>query len=49
MTFILSLVAVYIGKVFGEMLKSKAEIAGGLILILIGFQILLEHLGIFSK
>lgn len=48
-TFILSLVAVYIGKVFGEMLKSKAEIAGGLILILIGFQILLEHLGIFSK
>ena len=35
------------GNVFGAKYKSKAELAGGLILILMGIKILLEHLGIF--
>jgi len=43
-TFALSLAGVKIGKVFGAKLKSKAELAGGIILILIGVKILLEHL-----
>lgn len=46
-TFILSIIAVYLGKRLGEILKSKAELAGGIILIVIGFKILLEHLGVF--
>ncbi|MBU3804888.1 MAG: manganese efflux pump MntP family protein [Candidatus Cellulosilyticum pullistercoris] len=46
-TFGLSMVGVIIGNKFGEKYKSKAELAGGIILILIGFRILLEHLGIF--
>ena len=46
-TFILSVVGVRVGNVFGIKLKSKAEFAGGVILILIGVKILLEHLGIF--
>lgn len=45
-TFILSVIGVFIGHKFGEKYKSKAEFAGGLILILIGLKILLEHLGI---
>lgn len=45
-TFILSAIGVFIGHKFGEKYKSKAEFAGGLILILIGLKILLEHLGI---
>lgn len=44
-TFILSCVGVKIGNVFGTCYKSKAEFAGGLILILIGVKILLEHFG----
>lgn len=43
-TFFLSVAAVYLGKAFGMMLKSKAEIAGGVILIVIGTKILIEHL-----
>ena len=39
---------VNIGSVFGVKYKSKAELAGGIILILIGTKILLEHLGIIS-
>ena len=35
-----------LGNVFGMKYKSKAEFAGGLILILLGVKILLEHLGI---
>lgn len=46
-TFLLSAAGVKIGNVFGTKYKSKAEIAGGVILILIGIRILLEHLGIF--
>ncbi len=44
-TFSLSLVGVFIGHRFGAKFKSKAEIAGGAVLILIGLKILLEHLG----
>lgn len=47
-TFILSLVGVVIGNKFGSRYKSKAELAGGIILILIGVKILLEHLGIIN-
>lgn len=43
-TFILSLAGVKTGNVFGCRYKSKAELAGGLILILMGLKILLEHL-----
>lgn len=46
-TFLLSVGGVKIGNVFGAKYKSKAELAGGLILILMGIKILLEHLGIF--
>ena len=43
-TFALSLIGVKIGNVFGTRFKSKAELAGGIILVLIGLKILLEHL-----
>lgn len=43
-TFILCIAAVYIGKLFGSMIQKKAEIFGGIILILIGLKILLEHI-----
>lgn len=42
-TFLCSIVASFLGKVFGSLLKSKAEVFGGVILILIGLKILLEH------
>lgn len=45
-TFTLSALGVKIGNVFGLRYKSKAEIAGGVILILMGTKILLEHLGV---
>ena len=45
-TFFISIVGVAIGNRFGAKYKSKAEFAGGLILIFIGLKILLEHLGI---
>ena len=47
-TFIISGAGIYIGNVFGAKYKSRAELAGGVILILIGAKILLEHLGIIS-
>lgn len=46
-TFLFSTLGVKIGNLFGSRFKSKAELAGGLILILMGIKILLEHLGIF--
>ena len=46
--FLLSALGVYIGHLFGLRYKAKAEFAGGVILILIGLKILLEHLGILS-
>lgn len=45
-TFVLSLMGVKIGNKFGNKYQKKAEIFGGIILILIGTKILLEHLGI---
>ena len=45
-TFVLSIVGVVVGNMFGSRYQKKAEIAGGMILILIGLKILLEHLGI---
>jgi len=45
-TFVLSTLGVKIGNVFGSKFKQPAEITGGIILILIGTKILLEHLGI---
>ena len=47
-TFLLSSLGVYIGHVFGLRYKARAELAGGVILILIGLKILLEHLGIIA-
>ena len=47
-TFVLSMIGVKIGNVFGARFKSKAEIFGGIVLILIGGKILLEHLGILG-
>ena len=45
-TFSLSVAGVKIGNLFGLKYKSRAEIAGGVILILMGTKILLEHLGV---
>lgn len=47
-TFTISAAGVKIGNVFGTKYQSKAEFAGGVILILIGCKILLEHLGILG-
>lgn len=47
-TFLFSMVGVKVGNVFGVRYKSKAELAGGVILILLGVKILLEHLGILG-
>lgn len=47
-TFVLSAVGVRVGNVFGSRYKSKAELAGGIILVLMGVKILLEHLGILG-
>lgn len=47
-TFLLSMVGVKIGNVFGVKYKSKAEFAGGIILIGMGIKILLEHIGIIG-
>ena len=44
-TFIISFAGVKIGNVFGARYKNKAEIVGGVILILLVLKILLEHLG----
>lgn len=45
-TFCLSLVGVAVGNFFGTRYKKRAEAAGGIILILLGIKILLEHLEI---
>ena len=47
-TFTLSAMGVKIGNIYGAKFKSKAEFAGGLILILLGVKILLEHLGVIN-
>lgn len=45
-TCILSSLGVKIGSVFGDRFEKKAQIAGGVILIILGLKILLEHLGV---
>lgn len=47
-TFVCSAAGLKIGNLFGLRYKAKAELAGGIILILIGLKILLEHLGVIS-
>lgn len=47
-TFLLSAAGLKVGNVFGTKYKSRAEIVGGAILILMGLKILLEHLGWIS-
>lgn len=47
-TFVLSGIGVFVGNIFGSKYKSKAELAGGIVLILIGLKILFEHLGIIN-
>lgn len=47
-TFVISAIGVFVGNIFGSKYKNRAELAGGIILILIGLKILLEHLGILN-
>lgn len=47
-TFVISGAGIRIGNLFGSRWKSKAELAGGIILICMGIKILLEHLGVFG-
>lgn len=47
-TFIISILGVKIGNRFGDKYQNKAQLLGGIILVLLGFKILLEHLGIIS-
>ncbi|MBR1623992.1 MAG: manganese efflux pump, partial [Pseudobutyrivibrio sp.] len=42
-TFIISAMGVYIGNIFGDRFKAKAQLLGGIILIFLGVKILLEH------
>ena len=47
-TFVLSAAGVKIGNLFGSRFEKKAQLAGGVILILLGVKILAEHLGLIS-
>lgn len=47
-TFLFSMLGVKLGNLFGTKYKSAAEITGGIVLILIGLKILLEHLGVIN-
>ncbi len=47
-TFALSALGVYVGHLFGAKFKSKAELTGGIVLVLMGTRILLEHLGVLD-
>lgn len=47
-TLILSMLGAKIGNIFGAKFKSKAELAGGVILVLMGLKILLEHMGVIG-
>lgn len=46
-TALFSGTGVYIGNIFGNRYKSKAEFAGGFILVVMGVKILLDHTGVF--
>ncbi len=45
-TFVLSALGVKVGSLFGHKFSNKAQLLGGIILVLIGLKILLEHLGV---
>ena len=47
-TFALSAAGVKIGSIFGSRFEKKAQLAGGIILVLLGVKILLEHMGILG-
>ena len=47
-TFTLSAIGVKVGNVFGSRFEKNAQIAGGVILLLLGLKILLEHLGVIA-
>ena len=47
-TFAFSILGVIIGNKFGDKLQNRAELTGGIILIIIGLKILLEHLGFLA-
>ena len=47
-TFLLSAAGVRIGNIFGSRFEKKAQIVGGVILVLLGVKILLEHLGMIG-
>lgn len=47
-TFLFSILGVKVGNAFGSKFEKSAGVIGGIILILIGLKILLEHLGIIS-
>ena len=47
-TCVFSAIGVKIGNIFGSRFEKKAQMAGGVILILLGLKILLEHLGILG-
>lgn len=47
-TFVFSALGIKIGSIFGDKFKNKAELIGGIVLIIIGIKILLEHLGIIG-
>ena len=47
-TYVLTNLGVWVSNLFGSRYKSRAELTGGIILILIGVKILLEHLGVLG-
>jgi len=47
-TCVLSMIGVVIGQKFGSKYQDRATLVGGVVLVLIGLRILLEHLGVFA-
>ncbi len=47
-TFVLSMIGVKVGSVFGVRYRARTEVLGGVVLIFLGFKILLEHLGVIG-
>ena len=43
-TFVISCGGVFVGNIFGERYKAKAQVIGGVILVVLGIRILLSHL-----
>jgi len=48
-TFLVCLIGVFLGNKLGDIFNGYAELVGGIVLILIGFNILNEHIHILSK